>query len=125
MSIFPSRRKPLSRNKGVSLASPVKMRWWQSGRRLKGRYLSMVHCHISGGGHFLLELYAKLRYFIFCKQLPVVRRWLVNYFCKELPSNSYASRCVLMLILVECVNDPIGGNLVQRICTRMYRVGKQ
>lgn len=30
-----------------------------------------VHCHISGG-HFLLDLFARLRYFIFCKELPVV-----------------------------------------------------
>ncbi|PQM40928.1 hypothetical protein Pyn_21695 [Prunus yedoensis var. nudiflora] len=29
-----------------------------------------VHCHISGG-HFLLDLFARLRYFIFCKELPV------------------------------------------------------
>ena len=30
-----------------------------------------VHCHISGG-HFLLDLFARLRYFIFSKELPVV-----------------------------------------------------
>ena len=30
-----------------------------------------VHCHISGG-HFLLDLFAKFRYYIFCKELPVV-----------------------------------------------------
>lgn len=30
-----------------------------------------VHCHISGG-HFLLDLFARLRYYIFCKELPVV-----------------------------------------------------
>ena len=30
-----------------------------------------VHCHISGG-HFLLDLIAKLRYYIFSKELPVV-----------------------------------------------------
>nr|AQM49955.1 stay-green 1 [Liquidambar formosana] len=30
-----------------------------------------VHCHISGG-HFLLDLFARLRFFIFYKELPVV-----------------------------------------------------
>ncbi|KAL3645625.1 Protein STAY-GREEN, chloroplastic-like [Castilleja foliolosa] len=30
-----------------------------------------VHCHISGG-HFLLDLVARLRFYIFCKELPVV-----------------------------------------------------
>lgn len=39
-----------------------------------------VHCHISGG-HFLLDLCAKLRYYIFCKELPVVRFFFWNDFC--------------------------------------------
>ncbi|PKA66346.1 hypothetical protein AXF42_Ash007043 [Apostasia shenzhenica] len=30
-----------------------------------------VHCHISGG-HFVLDILAKLRYHIFCRELPVV-----------------------------------------------------
>ncbi|XP_034674594.1 protein STAY-GREEN homolog, chloroplastic-like isoform X3 [Vitis riparia] len=34
-----------------------------------------VHCHVSGG-HFLLDLCAELRYFIFCKELPVNYRKL-------------------------------------------------
>ncbi|MBA0796723.1 hypothetical protein Gohar_007466 [Gossypium harknessii] len=36
-----------------------------------------VHCHISGG-HFLLDLCARLRYFIFCKELPVVLKAFVH-----------------------------------------------
>ncbi|XP_057462948.1 protein STAY-GREEN homolog, chloroplastic-like [Actinidia eriantha] len=36
-----------------------------------------VHCHISGG-HFLLDLCARLRYFIFCKELPVVIKAFVH-----------------------------------------------
>ncbi|XP_019057244.1 PREDICTED: protein STAY-GREEN 1, chloroplastic isoform X1 [Tarenaya hassleriana] len=36
-----------------------------------------VHCHISGG-HLLLDLCAKLRYFIFCKELPVVLKAFVH-----------------------------------------------
>ncbi|PIN02199.1 hypothetical protein CDL12_25287 [Handroanthus impetiginosus] len=36
-----------------------------------------VHCHISGG-HFLLDLCAKLRYYIFCKELPVVLKAFVH-----------------------------------------------
>ncbi|RDX89463.1 Protein STAY-GREEN, chloroplastic [Mucuna pruriens] len=30
-----------------------------------------VHVHVSGG-HFLLDICASMRYFIFCKELPVV-----------------------------------------------------
>ncbi|XP_030538058.1 protein STAY-GREEN homolog, chloroplastic-like [Rhodamnia argentea] len=40
-------------------------------KKVKGKMSLHVHCHISGG-HFLLDLFAKLRYFIFCKELPVV-----------------------------------------------------
>jgi hypothetical protein len=40
-------------------------------KKVKGKMSLHVHCHISGG-HFLLDLIAKLRYYIFCKELPVV-----------------------------------------------------
>ncbi|KAI3422768.1 Staygreen domain-containing protein [Psidium guajava] len=40
-------------------------------KKVKGKMSLHVHCHISGG-HFLLDLCAKLRYYIFCKELPVV-----------------------------------------------------
>ncbi|KAK3010528.1 hypothetical protein RJ639_011341 [Escallonia herrerae] len=40
-------------------------------KKVKGKMSLHVHCHISGG-HFLLDLFARLRYFIFCKELPVV-----------------------------------------------------
>lgn len=46
-------------------------------KKVKGKMSLHVHCHISGG-HFLLDIFARLRYFIFCKELPVVK---VNYFC--------------------------------------------
>ncbi|CAA3032581.1 Hypothetical predicted protein [Olea europaea subsp. europaea] len=36
-----------------------------------------VHCHISGG-HLLLDLCARLRYYIFCKELPVVLKAFVH-----------------------------------------------
>ncbi|KAG9452108.1 hypothetical protein H6P81_005012 [Aristolochia fimbriata] len=36
-----------------------------------------VHCHISGG-HFLLDFIAKLRHYIFCKELPVVLKAFVH-----------------------------------------------
>uniref|UniRef100_A0A5B7AK17 Staygreen protein domain-containing protein n=1 Tax=Davidia involucrata TaxID=16924 RepID=A0A5B7AK17_DAVIN len=36
-----------------------------------------VHCHISGG-HFLLDLCARLRYFIFYKELPMVLKAFVH-----------------------------------------------
>ncbi|MBA0552892.1 hypothetical protein Golob_023666, partial [Gossypium lobatum] len=39
-------------------------------KKVKGKMSLHVHCHISGG-HFLLDLCARLRYFIFCKELPV------------------------------------------------------
>ena len=40
-------------------------------KKVKGKMSLHVHCHISGG-HFLLDLCARLRYFIFSKELPVV-----------------------------------------------------
>lgn len=40
-------------------------------KKVKGKMSLHVHCHISGG-HFLLDLFARLRYYIFCKELPVV-----------------------------------------------------
>lgn len=45
--------------------------------KLKGKMSLHVHCHISGG-HFLLDLIAKLRYYIFCKELPVVLKAFVH-----------------------------------------------
>jgi hypothetical protein len=45
-------------------------------KKVRGAMSLHVHCHISGG-HFLLDLIAPLRYYIFRKELPVVgyRRW--------------------------------------------------
>ncbi|KAI3727562.1 hypothetical protein L6452_16178 [Arctium lappa] len=40
-------------------------------RKVKGNMSLHVHCHISGG-HFLLDLCARLRFFIFSKELPLV-----------------------------------------------------
>uniref|UniRef100_A0A2N9H1L7 Staygreen protein domain-containing protein n=1 Tax=Fagus sylvatica TaxID=28930 RepID=A0A2N9H1L7_FAGSY len=40
-------------------------------KKVKGKMSLHVHCHISGG-HFLLDLFARFRYFIFYKELPVV-----------------------------------------------------
>ncbi|KAI7738075.1 hypothetical protein M8C21_018064 [Ambrosia artemisiifolia] len=40
-------------------------------RKVKGNMSLHVHCHISGG-HFLLDLCARLRFFIFTKELPLV-----------------------------------------------------
>ncbi|KAK0586619.1 hypothetical protein LWI29_009794 [Acer saccharum] len=40
-------------------------------KKVKGNMSLHVHCHISGG-HFLLDLFARLRFFIFYKELPVV-----------------------------------------------------
>ncbi|KAL0445512.1 UNVERIFIED_CONTAM: protein STAY-GREEN, chloroplastic [Sesamum latifolium] len=45
-------------------------------KKIKGKMSLHVHCHISGG-HFLLDLCAKLRYYIFCKELPVVLKAFV------------------------------------------------
>lgn len=40
-------------------------------KKVKGKMCLHVHCHISGG-HFLLDMLARFRYFIFRKELPVV-----------------------------------------------------
>ncbi|GLT90951.1 hypothetical protein SLE2022_088660 [Rubroshorea leprosula] len=40
-------------------------------KKVKGRMSLHVHCHISGE-HFLLDWFARFRYFIFRKELPVV-----------------------------------------------------
>lgn len=40
-------------------------------KKVQGKMSLHVHCHISGG-HFLLDLCANLRYFIFRRELPVV-----------------------------------------------------
>ncbi|KAA8522325.1 hypothetical protein F0562_013314 [Nyssa sinensis] len=40
-------------------------------KKVQGKMSLHVHCHISGG-HFLLNLFARLRYFIFYKELPLV-----------------------------------------------------
>ncbi|MED6167677.1 stay-green [Stylosanthes scabra] len=46
-------------------------------KKVKGKMSLHVHCHISGG-HFLLDMFARLRYFIFCKELPVVLKAFVH-----------------------------------------------
>ncbi|CAA7018573.1 unnamed protein product [Microthlaspi erraticum] len=46
-------------------------------RKVKDKMSLHVHCHISGG-HFLLDLIAELRYFIFCKELPMVLKAFVH-----------------------------------------------
>nr|DAD18729.1 TPA_asm: hypothetical protein HUJ06_020192 [Nelumbo nucifera] len=46
-------------------------------KKVKGKMSLHVHCHISGG-HFLLDLCAKLRYYIFSKELPVVLKAFVH-----------------------------------------------
>ncbi|KAG6606134.1 Protein STAY-GREEN-like, chloroplastic, partial [Cucurbita argyrosperma subsp. sororia] len=46
-------------------------------KKVKGKMSLHVHCHISGG-HFLLDLCANLRYFIFRKELPVVLNAFVH-----------------------------------------------
>ncbi|KAH6818170.1 STAY-GREEN-like protein [Perilla frutescens var. frutescens] len=46
-------------------------------KKIKGKMSLHVHCHISGG-HFLLDPLAKLRYYIFCKELPVVLKAFVH-----------------------------------------------
>ncbi|KAH1106295.1 hypothetical protein J1N35_010063 [Gossypium stocksii] len=47
-------------------------------KKVKGKMSLHVHCHISGG-HFLLDLCARLRYFIFCNELPVVRFLIIHF----------------------------------------------
>ncbi|KAL6979655.1 stay-green [Sarracenia purpurea var. burkii] len=46
-------------------------------KKVKGKMSLHVHCHISGG-HFLLNLCARLRFFIFSKELPVVLKAFVH-----------------------------------------------
>lgn len=46
-------------------------------KKVKGKMSLHVHCHISGG-HFLLDWCARLRYWIFCKELPVVLKAFVH-----------------------------------------------
>lgn len=46
-------------------------------KKIKGKMSLHVHCHISGG-HFLLDLFAQLRYYIFCKELPLVLKAFVH-----------------------------------------------
>ncbi|KAG7615647.1 putative staygreen protein [Arabidopsis thaliana] len=46
-------------------------------RKVKSNMSLHVHCHISGD-HFLLDLIAELRYFIFCKELPMVLKAFVH-----------------------------------------------
>lgn len=46
-------------------------------KKVRGKMSLHVHCHISGG-HFLLDLCAKLRFFIFSKELPVVKLLVCN-----------------------------------------------
>ncbi|XP_050150138.1 protein STAY-GREEN homolog, chloroplastic-like [Malus sylvestris] len=60
----------------------VVARW----KKVKNKMSLHVHCHISGS-HFLLDLFARLRYFIFCKELPVVLKAFVHGDCNLF--NSY------------------------------------
>ncbi|KQJ91169.1 protein STAY-GREEN, chloroplastic [Brachypodium distachyon] len=46
-------------------------------KKVRGSMSLHVHCHISGG-HFLLDLIAGLRYYIFRKELPVVLKAFVH-----------------------------------------------
>ncbi|KAG5593082.1 hypothetical protein H5410_043596 [Solanum commersonii] len=46
-------------------------------KKVKGKMSLHVHCHISGG-HFMLDLFARLRNYIFCKELPVVLKAFVH-----------------------------------------------
>jgi len=46
-------------------------------KKVRGSMSLHVHCHISGG-HFLLDLIAPLRYYIFRKELPVVLKAFVH-----------------------------------------------
>ncbi|XP_073126789.1 protein STAY-GREEN homolog, chloroplastic-like [Henckelia pumila] len=46
-------------------------------KKIKGKMSLHVHCHISGG-HFLLDMFARLRFYIFCKELPVVLKAFVH-----------------------------------------------
>ncbi|KAJ8767606.1 hypothetical protein K2173_018164 [Erythroxylum novogranatense] len=46
-------------------------------KKVKGKMSLHVHCHISGG-HFLLDICSRLRYYIFCNELPVVLKAFVH-----------------------------------------------
>ncbi|CAH8304485.1 unnamed protein product [Eruca vesicaria subsp. sativa] len=46
-------------------------------KKVKGKMSLHVHCHISGG-HILLDIFAKFRYYIFCKELPIVLKAIVH-----------------------------------------------
>lgn len=46
-------------------------------KKVKDKMSLHVHVHISGG-HFLFDLCAKLRFYIFCKELPVVLKAFVH-----------------------------------------------
>ncbi|KAK9103476.1 hypothetical protein Sjap_020730 [Stephania japonica] len=46
-------------------------------KKVKDKMSLHVHCHISGG-HFMLDLCAKLRFYIFSKELPVVLKAFVH-----------------------------------------------
>ncbi|RWR89427.1 protein STAY-GREEN, chloroplastic-like protein [Cinnamomum micranthum f. kanehirae] len=46
-------------------------------KKVQGKMSLHVHCHISGG-HFLLDFIARLRHYIFCKELPVVLKAFVH-----------------------------------------------
>ncbi|GAB2259601.1 hypothetical protein Droror1_Dr00010456 [Drosera rotundifolia] len=46
-------------------------------KKVKGKMSLHVHCHVSGG-HFLLDLIAKFRHYIFRKELPVVLKAFVH-----------------------------------------------
>nr|GMD98199.1 protein STAY-GREEN, chloroplastic-like [Ipomoea batatas]GMD99921.1 protein STAY-GREEN, chloroplastic-like [Ipomoea batatas] len=52
-------------------------------KKVKGKMSLHVHCHISGG-HLLLDLFARLRYYIFCRELPVEASVWV-YFHSNIP----------------------------------------
>lgn len=65
-------------------------------KKVKGNMTLHVHCHISGG-HFLLDMCARFRYFIFGKELPVVK--FVNLFC----SDHSESKCIHPLGLNKVV----------------------
>ncbi|KAM6567478.1 hypothetical protein CsatA_026606 [Cannabis sativa] len=46
-------------------------------KKFKGKMSLHIHCHISGG-HFLLDLFARLRFVIFSKELPVAVKAFVH-----------------------------------------------
>ena len=62
-------------------------------KKVKGKMSLHVHCHISGG-HILLDIFAKFRYYIFCKELPIV----------SVIQNSVIG-FMLFLLTIECFFD--------------------